>query len=153
MFMIPQLLMGESKDENVICQIAENWSIAWQTRNSELAVAGFAEDADWINAFGVKKKGREELKAFLDWVFSLPNATERKDSEEITLVRFIRPDVALVYSDFQVEQQRYVTGEEMPDRNGHTIRVLTKEEGLWQIVSMMIMDEKSSRPTVNRQQK
>lgn len=144
--MIPQLLMGQSEDQNVIRQITENWISGWQTCNSALAVEGFAEDVDWVNAFGVKKRGREEVQAFLDWVFSLPNATERKNSEKITSIRFIRSDVALVNSDFQVEKQRYVTGEEMPDRKGHAIRVMTKEEGLWQIVSMMIMDEKPSRP-------
>ena len=146
LFMIPQLLMGQSEDQNVIRQITENWISGWQTCNSALAVEGFAEDVDWVNAFGVKKRGREEVQAFLDWVFSLPNATERKNSEKITSIRFIRSDVALVNSDFQVEKQRYVTGEEMPDRKGHAIRVMTKEEGLWQIVSMMIMDEKPSRP-------
>jgi len=131
------------KDEKAIKQIVENWIVGWESCDSQLAIEGFAEDADWMNAFGIKKNGREELKEFLDWVFSLQNAKERKNSETITLIRFIRPDVALVYADFHVEKQRYLNGEEMADRIGHDIRVMVKENDKWKITSMFIMDEKS----------
>lgn len=150
MLMIGQITAGqissetEQENEKAIRKIVENWTIGWNSRDSKLVMDGFAEDVDWMNAFGVKKKGREELKAFLDWVFSLDNSKERENSEVITLIRFIRPDVALVYADFFVKKQRYLTGEEMADRKGHNLRVMVKGKDQWQIASMLIMDEKST---------
>lgn len=129
------------EDEKAIQQIVENWMLGWSSCNAKLAVQGFAEDIDWINAFGVKKKGREEVQKFLSWVFSLPNAKERKDTETITLIRFIRPRVVIVYSDFHVGMQKYLTGEETENREGHIIRVLVKDERKWEIVSMFMMEK------------
>jgi uncharacterized protein (TIGR02246 family) len=135
--------MEREEDEKAIQQIVENWINGWASCDAQLAVEGFAEDIEWLNSFGVKKKGSEETKKFLDWVFSLPNAKERKNSETITSVKFIRPEVAVVYSDFHVELQRYLTGEEMADRDGHAIRIFVKEEEKWQMVSMLMVDENS----------
>jgi uncharacterized protein (TIGR02246 family) len=142
-------LEKREKDEKAIKQIVWNWIAGWERCDSQLAIEGFAEDADWMNAFGIKKNGRKELKEFLDWVFSLPNAKERKNTETITSIRFIRPDVALVYADFLVEKQRYLNGEEMADRVGHDIRVMLKENDKWEIVSMLIMDEKARSHTTS----
>lgn len=139
-----EVTLGTSEDERAIQQLVEAWTNGWQGCNSQVATEGFTENTDWLNAFGVKKKGREEVEEFLDWVFSLPNAKERKNSETLNLIRFIKSDVALVYCDFQVEKQRYVTGEEMGSRKGHDLRVMVKENGKWQIASMFIMDEKPS---------
>lgn len=133
-------------DEQAIREVVESYLTAWRSCNTQLIVEAFTDDADWINSFGVKKKGRQELASFLDWIFSLPNAKERKDSEIITDIRFIRTDVALVSSDFHVEKQKYTTGEEMANRKGHILRVLVKEDEKWQIISMMIMDEKPRLP-------
>lgn len=150
-FSVSQLIATEAtfyitaEDEKLIRQIVGNWLAGWESCDSELATEGFADDADWMNAFGIKKKGKTQIKQFLDWAFSLPNAKERKNSGEISSIRFIRSDVALVYEDFHVEKQRYLTGEEMVDRHGHMIRVMVKENGQWQIASMLIMDEKSKQ--------
>lgn len=145
LLMICQVALAE-EDKETIENIVQNWTIGWKSCDSQLATEGFAEDIDWINAFGVQIKGRQGIKEFLDWVFSLENAKERENSEAITLIRFIRPDIALVYTDFHVEKQKYLSGESMSDRHGHMLRVMSKENHDWQIVSMMIMDEKPSAP-------
>ena len=55
-----EISLETSEDEKSIRQVAETLMSAWRDCNSELAVQVFSEDADWMNAFGVKKKGREK---------------------------------------------------------------------------------------------
>jgi hypothetical protein len=67
-------------------------------------------------------------------------------SSEVTsqAVRFVRPDVAVVYTTFEVVGQRTASGQEIPRRHGHACRVLNKDNGRWLIISHFFMDENES---------
>ena len=60
-----------SREKGAVEQVIENWNRAWQTKDAKLAAQDYSDDADWTNAFGMKKKGRAEIAKFLTEVFSL----------------------------------------------------------------------------------
>src|SRR5215510_12731228 len=87
----------DATDEAVIRKALENWNEGWDTFNAQLASMDYADDADWLNAFGVKKKGRAEIEKFLAEIFARPDLKEARFKTTGLSIRFISPDVAVVY--------------------------------------------------------
>lgn len=127
-------------EQAAVEQVIENWNRGWQAKDAKLAARDYSDDADWTNAFGMKRKGRAEIEKFLAEVFSLPfvMAAESKVAEQS--VRFIKPDVALIVTRVERVGQRTPTGEELGTRQTSHLRVLVKSEGTWKIVSHLISD-------------
>lgn len=136
--------MQQTGDEELIRQAVAHWERGWKEGNAQLATLDYAEDADWLNAFGVQKTGRAAIQQYLADLFSRPEFRARHDTLAAPSIKFLRPDVALVYADFQTVGQKSESGKEYPLRKGHTLRVMTKENGRWVIVSHFIMDEKEA---------
>ena len=135
-----------AEDENAIRRILANWDKGWNEFNAQLAAMDYADDADCLNAFGRKKKGRDELQKFLTELFVRPDMKTARFTTTSISIRFIRPDVAVAYTDFEGVGQKTLSGNEMGKRVGHQIRVLKKENGRWIIVSHQIMDERERLP-------
>ena len=99
-FVVTCSASGQSKmtkgDQALIEQVVENWYKAWQTKDSKLAAQDYSDDADWTNAFGMKRKGRAEIEKILAEVFALPFVMAGQDKVVEQSVRSIKPDVALV---------------------------------------------------------
>jgi uncharacterized protein (TIGR02246 family) len=133
---------GRAEDEAAIRRILANWDRGWDGFDARLAAMDYADDADWLNAFGRKKKGRAELQQFLAELFVRPDMKAARFTTTSVSIRFIRPDVAVAYTDFVGVGQKTLSGKEMGKRVGHQIRVLSKEGGKWVIVSHQIMDER-----------
>ena len=137
---LPWTATGQDPERAAIDALIETWNQGWRIQDAELAASGYAEDADWINAFGMRERGREAITAKLHEIFALPfvmNATSRVASQE---ARFIRPDVAIVITKVEREGQRTSSGEELGIRHTSHQRVLRKEGGRWRIVSHLISD-------------
>ena len=133
---------GHGQDEAAIRRVLANWDRGWDTFDARLAAMDYADDADWVNAFGRKKKGRAELQTFLTGLFARPDMKAARFTTTAVSIRFVRPDVAVASTDFQGVGQKTLSGEEMGTRVGHQIRVLANERGRWVIVSHQIMDER-----------
>jgi uncharacterized protein (TIGR02246 family) len=131
------------REQLLIEQVIDNWNKAWQTKDAKLAAQDYSDDAEWTNAFGMKRKGRAEIEKFLAEVFSLPfvMAAESKVVEQS--VRFIKPDVALVITRVERVGQRTPSGETLGTRQTSHLRVLMKSAGSWQIVSHLISDARN----------
>lgn len=127
-------------DTPLIEKVIENWNQGWLKKDAKLAAKDYSNDADWTNAFGMKKKGRAEIEQFLTQVFSLPfvMAGQSKSSEES--VRMLRPDVALVITRVERVGQLTPTGEQLGTRQTSHLRVLLKVDGEWKIISHLISD-------------
>jgi uncharacterized protein (TIGR02246 family) len=124
---------GTSEDESAIRALLE-------TQSPER----YAADADWTNAFGNRLHGREEIAKFFDKLHHDPNFTAGKatPSTDKSDVRFVRPDVAVVYEYIErVGQIDPTVNKPMPTRKIHVQYVLSKEDGKWLIQSELIMDE------------
>ncbi len=145
--------IGSSEDEKAIQQVIQNVSRGGAEANAKLATMDYAEDADWMNAWGMRWKGRKVLESFQASRFKNPNYKERRVTLKEPEIRFIRPDVALVHRYAETEGQKDANGQEMPKRRTHGFHVLTKENGKWLIVSTIYMDEKDRAPQKPAQSK
>lgn len=130
-------------DQAAVEQVIENWNRAWQTKDAKLAAQDYSIDADWTNAFGMKRKGRVEIEKVLAEVFSLPFVMEGQSKTAEQSVRFLKPDVALVVTRVERAGQRTPTGAELGIRQTGHLRVLVKSKKRWEIVSHLISDARN----------
>ena len=135
---------AEQADEAAIRAIVSHWQQAWDNFNASVLDGDYAEDADWMNAFGAKEKGPTKIMSYMIEVLRRPSVAGRHTVWNEPQIRFIRPDIAIAYRDYQTVGQKTLSGKEMPQRNTHSTWVLSKENGKWRIVSQMISDDKPS---------
>ena len=126
-------------DSVAILSLLDSWNQGWAQANADLAVQAYAEEADWTNAFGDRVIGRDSLKQTLAFIFGLDfvMAGDSGDNEFADLT-FLTPDVALLRSKLVRIGQQMRSGETMPDRHVHHLRVFQRRDGEWQIVSHLI---------------
>jgi uncharacterized protein (TIGR02246 family) len=131
-------------DQALIEQAIENWNKAWQTKDSKLAAQDYSDDADWTNAFGMKRKGRAEIEKVLAKVFALAFVMSGQSKTLEQSVRFINPDVALVITRVERAGQRVPSEAELGTRQTSHLRVLVKSKGQWKIISLLISDARDT---------
>lgn len=136
-------------DQAAIEQILENWNKAWQTKNAKLAAQDYSGDADWTNAFGMKKKGQAEIEKLLTEVFSLPFVMAAQSKVVEQSIKFIKLDVAVVVTRVERVGQRTPSGEALGTRETSHLRVLMKSAGSWKIVNHLISDARDPERRVH----
>lgn len=144
LFMSVSAIAQEKGDQAMIEQAIENWNKAWQTKDFKLAARDYSDDADWTNAFGMKRKGRAEIEKILAEVFALPfvMAGESKTVEQT--VRFIKPDVALITTRVERTGQEVADGDALGTRQTSHLRVMVRTGKQWKIVSHLISDARAT---------
>lgn len=137
---IPNKTCAQTKsDSAAIIKTLDSWNHGWAKADADLAVKDYAEDVDWTNAFGDRFQGRDALKKGLEFIFNLDFVMAGSSgSNEFEEVTFLTPDVALLRSKLVRKGQKTSTGQAMPDRHIHHLRVLHRRNGKWQIVSHLI---------------
>lgn len=142
--LLPALALAQDttskRDRLTIEQQLENWNRGWKTKDAALAARDYSDDADWTNAFGMKRKGRAEIQRFLAEVFSLPFVMAGESKVVEQSVKLIKPDVATVVTLVERAGQRTPAGEALGTRHTSHLRVLTKSKGTWKIVDHLISD-------------
>jgi len=133
---------GSAEDKKAIERAYQNWYTAWKTKDYKLASQDYSDDAIWVNAFGMRRVGREEIEITLKRVFDMANVTAGKSKTVEKTVRFIDPDIALVTSRVERIGQQTRAGKEFTRKTSH-LRVFVKSAGKWQIVSHLISDARS----------
>jgi uncharacterized protein (TIGR02246 family) len=131
-----------SADQEAIGATLISLMTGFRERDAEQLVGIYSSDADWVNAFGTVKRGREEIVQYLRGLFSDDNfnAGTLKAPPETSL-RVLTPEVVLVSAHLQVEGQRLVGGGEIEERDNYSLRVLQRQgDGTWLIVSEMYND-------------
>ena len=132
-------------DQVAVEQILEHWNKAWQAKDPKLAAQDYSDDADWTNAFGMKKRGRAEIEKFLTEVFSLPFVMTAQSKVVEQSIKFIKPDVAVVVTRVERVGQRTPSGEALGTRETSHLRVLMKSGGTWKIVNHLISDARDPK--------
>lgn len=130
-----------AEDEAAIRTVINHWQQSWENFDASVLQGDYADDADWLNAFGVRIKGGAEIVAFVSKVVKRPNVQERHTTWDEPTIRFVRPDVALVSRDYRTVGHKTLDGKEMPQRNTHSTWLLTKDGGKWHIASQVISDD------------
>jgi uncharacterized protein (TIGR02246 family) len=114
---------------------------AFDDRDTEPLRNVYSEDADWVNAFGTVKRGRDDIVEYLRGLFNDENFNrgELADPPE-TSFRVLTPDVVLVSAHLRVKGQGVVGGATL-DRDNFSLRALARQQdGCWLIVSEMFSD-------------
>lgn len=114
---------------------------AFDDRDAEPLRHVYADDADWVNAFGTVKRGRDHIVEYLRGLFADDNFNRGELSgPPETSFRVLTPDVVLVSAHLQVKGQGLVNGGTI-DRDNFSLRALQRQgDGSWLIVSEMFQD-------------
>jgi uncharacterized protein (TIGR02246 family) len=130
-----------AEDEKAVRAIVLHWQEGWSKFDASALAGDYADDADWQNAFGVRLKGRAAILAFMTAMYKRPNVQGRRTTWDEPKIRFLRPDVAVAYRDYQTIGHKAIDGSEMPQRKTHSTWFLTKDGGRWRIASQIISDD------------
>jgi len=133
--------LGTGEDEAAIRAIVNHWQQSWENFDASILAGDYADDADWLNAFGVRIKGGAKIVEFVSKVVKRPTVQGRHTTWGEPTVRFVRPDVALAYRDYTTVGHKTLNDQEMPQRNTHSTWLLTKDGGRWHIASHVISDD------------
>lgn len=120
-----------SQDENAVRQIVKSVEAGWNAHDGKAFAAPFASDADYVIVNGMHIKGRDAIEKGHVGIFT----TIYKDSRNaatIKSLRFLRPDVAVVHVEWNLEFK--ANGE---TRKGHAMNtmIMTKDNGRWSIAA------------------
>lgn len=119
--------------------ILDNFNAAWDTRDAGRFVRDFAEDADFMQAFGRYRSGRAETEAFMRRFFSLQTGDFRSREVGVRL-RLAGNDVAFLEQELEGLGVRNADGSEQPPRRGQMMLVLRKTTDGWRIQHYRYLD-------------
>lgn len=126
-----QTPQNSSADEASLRQIVQQVQDAWNAHDGKAFAAPFATDADYVVVNGMKIKGREDIEKGHTQIFT----TIYKDSHNVGTVksvRFLRPDVAVVHVEWNLE---WSMGGEKRKNTAMNTMILTKDGGKWSIAA------------------
>jgi uncharacterized protein (TIGR02246 family) len=114
---------------------------AFRDRDAEALHTVYSDDADWINAFGTVKRGREDILDYLRGLFADDNFNRGEpEGPPVTSFRVLTPEVVLVSAHLRIKGQGLVGGGTL-DRDNFSLRALQRRaDGSWVIVSEMFQD-------------
>jgi uncharacterized protein (TIGR02246 family) len=114
---------------------------AFRDRDAEALHTVYSDDADWVNAFGTVKRGREDILDYLRGLFADDNFNRGEpEGPPETSFRVLTPEVVLVSAHLRIKGQRLVGGGTL-DRDNFSLRALQRRaDGSWVIVSEMFQD-------------
>ena len=113
----------------------------FKDRDATMLQAVYSDDADWVNAFGTVKRGRDEIVDYLKGLFADANFNRGElDGPPTTQFKVLTPEIVLVSAHLTVKGQGLVDGGTL-DRDNYSLRALQRQDdGSWLIVSEMFQD-------------
>lgn len=124
--------------------IVDDWSRAWVVEDPVPAASGYSDDAEFTNAFGFHRTGREAIEAYLTEVFAMDFVMAGDSREVFREVDFLGPDVALRRSKVERTGQTTSEGESLGVRQTSHLRVFQRRSGEWKLVSHLISDARAT---------
>ena len=114
---------------------------AFDDRNAAPLLGVYSDNADWVNAFGTVKRGRDDIVEYLRGLFADDNFNRGElAGPPETSFKVLTPEVVLVSAHLQVKGQGLVGGGTL-DRDNFSLRALRRQDdGSWLIVSEMFQD-------------
>jgi len=117
-------------DEGGIQAILQQFESAWNVYDSMSIAALFVEDASFIHIFGGQLDGRAAIEAshrvIFDTIYKGSHA-----SFVLRSIRFVRPDVAVVFARAHV---KFKENNETREIETRPTLIVVKEQAKWQIV-------------------
>lgn len=114
-----------------IAAIVQSLQDAWNAADGAAFSGAFAEDADFVNVYGMHARGRDEIRRGHEFILKnhYAGSVNRYDLES---ARLLRPDVALAHVHATL---RVPAGPMAGEQQARYSMVLTREDGGWQIAS------------------
>ena len=130
------------RDQEAIARTL-TWLLAgFSERNVDKLADVYTDDANWVNAFGSVKHGRQEIITYLRGLFADANfnAGTLKAAPQSS-IRVLTNEVVLVSVHLLIEGQKLLDGGVIDERDNHSLHVLQRQnDGTWPVVSEMYMD-------------
>lgn len=136
----------KNADEAAIRKVVDEFNDAWNARSASRYAAVFAEDADWENAFGGRRKGRKEIQEFIGVLVSQFSSAEETITD--TRVWCMSPKLALIDVYQTVSGQKLPGGGIVPTRRIRMTQLYEKNGGKWQIKVHRVADLRQMRANV-----
>jgi uncharacterized protein (TIGR02246 family) len=130
-------------DSAAVFAAMERWEEGWRVKDAAMASRDYSSDADWTNAFGMRRIGQVAIHEVLSEVFELPFVMAGDTEYEYHAMTPLGSDVILLRS------RAIRTGQQLPDgtveepRRTNHLRVFERRSGAWLIVSHLIGDERT----------
>lgn len=118
-------------DEQVIQGILQQLETSWNRYDSISFASAFAEDANFTHIFGGQLDGRPTIEEAHRHIFETIYRDSRA-SFVLRSIRFLRPDVAVVFARTQV---KFKEGDEARELETRPTLIVVKEQDKWQIVA------------------
>ncbi len=121
-----------TNDEKALHEMVYQLEAAWNAADGQSFSESFAEDADFIHILGGYYTGRAAIEAGHRMIFGTiyKGSTVRYSVEKI---RFVRPDVAMVYLR---QYLQFLEGAAVSELEARPTIVAEKRDGKWQIVNL-----------------
>lgn len=128
----------KAADETAIRGVLAEFNDAWSAKSAVRYAAVFAEEGDWENAFGGRRKGRKEIEEFISGLVSqFSTATETITN---TRVWCISSKMALVDIYQTISGQKLPSGNIVPTRSIRMTQLYEKTGGRWLIKVHRVAD-------------
>ncbi len=124
--------------DSLINQTINDWDIAWETKDLELALKHYADDTDWTNAFGDRVQSKKELRELLDFIFNMDFVMAGENNYGENEITFLNDSIATVRSLNIRKNQMWADSTKMDDRYINHLRIYQKVNGTWLITDHMI---------------
>ena len=130
-----------SDDQQAIGKSLLTLLTSFRDRDTEALHSVYSDDADWVNAFGTVKRGREEIVDYLRGLFADDKFNRGEpESPPETSFRALTSEVVLVSARLRIKGQGLVGGGTL-DRDNFSLRAMQRQaDGSWLIVSEMFQD-------------
>ena len=130
-----------SDDQQAIGKTLLTLLTSFRDRDAEALHTVYSDDADWVNAFGTVKRGREEIVDYLRGLFADDNFNRGEpEGPPETSFRVLTSEVVLVSAHLRIKRQGLVGGGTL-DRDNFSLRAFQRQaEGSWLIVSEIFQD-------------
>src|SRR6201985_2903777 len=130
-----------SDDQQAIGKTLLTLLANFRNRAARALHAVYSDDADWVNAFGTVKRGREAIVGYLTGLFADDNFNRGEpEGPPETSFRVLTPHGVLVSAHLRSKGQGLVVGGTL-DRDNFSLRALQRQaDGSWVIVSEMYQD-------------
>jgi uncharacterized protein (TIGR02246 family) len=128
-------LAAQTDAQSAAGTLLQEFMAAWSASDATALSSLFATDADFINPWGTRASGREEIKAFYAGAFSMGYAGSKGEGELIS-ARAFNDDMALIDGRWRITGAKNQDGSPRADEKGILVAVIGRRGAEWQILAL-----------------
>jgi uncharacterized protein (TIGR02246 family) len=119
-----------AKNNPAIRQLVKNYELAWNSHDPKALAANYREDATWVNWFGAKYTGRQDIENHYRTTHEGYFKISHYYTRAIEDMRYLTPDIAIVHVQTGLRDDTRYPGQTFEFRR---MMVVTRANGTWLI--------------------